>query len=433
MTTGALLSAQPARRGPRRLRGTFGVARALPGPGARPPARADRRDGAADLPGDGALESVGPRSCLLLTGAPSLDGLAVWMSTLGVEFEIQDLQKPARTSARWANGRCAPPGCRFGPADVDRRPGMRCIRDPCSSRHEQKRRLRQLGPSLARAAQRAPHRRRLHVHASGRGEALRVPDRHPSRRQDRRPGVAAGDRGMLELVGGILLLIPASSPARSPSCCRARWPSPISSSTFRRVSGRSPTGASPRPSTASSGSTSRRPAPGHGASTPDADGERRRQVAVGRPSSIPVPSSRSGGPGVGDALGIDPGALGVERGVARRVRARSALVRVAGEHEGDVARRARGAAPRPTGRAAAARRSPRARCRSPRRRRRSRRGRDRWADARRSCAPRGGRSCAPPGPAWRSRCAWSAPRDRDRSGRAPRPGTSRSRLRNSRS
>ncbi|HSY39013.1 MAG TPA: DNA-binding transcriptional regulator, partial [Polyangia bacterium] len=36
------------------------------------------------------LESVDPRSCLLLAGVPSLDGLAVWMSTLGVEFEIQD-------------------------------------------------------------------------------------------------------------------------------------------------------------------------------------------------------------------------------------------------------------------------------------------------------------------------------------------------------
>ena len=41
-------------------------------------------------PATGTLESVGPRSCLLLAGAPSLDGLAVWMSTLGVEFEIQD-------------------------------------------------------------------------------------------------------------------------------------------------------------------------------------------------------------------------------------------------------------------------------------------------------------------------------------------------------
>jgi len=41
-------------------------------------------------PATGTLESVGPRSCLLLAGVPSLDGLAVWMTTLGVEFEIQD-------------------------------------------------------------------------------------------------------------------------------------------------------------------------------------------------------------------------------------------------------------------------------------------------------------------------------------------------------
>ena len=41
-------------------------------------------------PATGALESVGPRSCLLLAGVQSLDGLAVWMSTLGVEFEVQD-------------------------------------------------------------------------------------------------------------------------------------------------------------------------------------------------------------------------------------------------------------------------------------------------------------------------------------------------------
>jgi len=41
-------------------------------------------------PSAGALESVGPRSCLLHAGAPSLDGLAFWMSTLGVEFEVRD-------------------------------------------------------------------------------------------------------------------------------------------------------------------------------------------------------------------------------------------------------------------------------------------------------------------------------------------------------
>jgi hypothetical protein len=41
-------------------------------------------------PATGTLESVGARACRRLAGAPSLDGLAVWMSTLGVEFEIQD-------------------------------------------------------------------------------------------------------------------------------------------------------------------------------------------------------------------------------------------------------------------------------------------------------------------------------------------------------
>jgi hypothetical protein len=35
-------------------------------------------------------QSVDPLSCLLLAGVPSLDGLACWMSTLGVEFEVQD-------------------------------------------------------------------------------------------------------------------------------------------------------------------------------------------------------------------------------------------------------------------------------------------------------------------------------------------------------
>ncbi|HEY6476157.1 MAG TPA: transcriptional regulator, partial [Polyangia bacterium] len=37
----------------------------------------------------GTLESVGARSCLLHAGAPSLDALAVWMSLLGVGFEIR--------------------------------------------------------------------------------------------------------------------------------------------------------------------------------------------------------------------------------------------------------------------------------------------------------------------------------------------------------
>ena len=41
-------------------------------------------------PAAGTLESVDARSCLLHAGAPSLDALAVWMSLLGVEFEVQE-------------------------------------------------------------------------------------------------------------------------------------------------------------------------------------------------------------------------------------------------------------------------------------------------------------------------------------------------------
>ncbi len=36
----------------------------------------------------GTLASAGPRACLLTAGAPSMEGLAIWMSTLGVDFEI---------------------------------------------------------------------------------------------------------------------------------------------------------------------------------------------------------------------------------------------------------------------------------------------------------------------------------------------------------
>src|SRR5579871_1181464 len=41
-------------------------------------------------PSAGTLESVDAGSCLLHAGAPSLDALAVWMSMLGVEFEIRE-------------------------------------------------------------------------------------------------------------------------------------------------------------------------------------------------------------------------------------------------------------------------------------------------------------------------------------------------------
>jgi predicted DNA-binding transcriptional regulator YafY len=38
----------------------------------------------------GTLESAGPDACLLIAGVPSVDGLVVWMSMLGVDFEIQE-------------------------------------------------------------------------------------------------------------------------------------------------------------------------------------------------------------------------------------------------------------------------------------------------------------------------------------------------------
>ena len=41
-------------------------------------------------PTAGTLESVDAGSCLLHAGAPSLDALAVWMSLLGVEFEVRE-------------------------------------------------------------------------------------------------------------------------------------------------------------------------------------------------------------------------------------------------------------------------------------------------------------------------------------------------------
>ena len=41
-------------------------------------------------PSAGILESAGEERCLLQAGAPSLDALAVWMSLLGVDFEVRD-------------------------------------------------------------------------------------------------------------------------------------------------------------------------------------------------------------------------------------------------------------------------------------------------------------------------------------------------------
>jgi predicted DNA-binding transcriptional regulator YafY len=62
-------------------------------------------------PSAGTLESVDARSCLLHAGAPTLDALAVWMSLLGVEFEIRDppearahLKKLGQRALRAAGG-----------------------------------------------------------------------------------------------------------------------------------------------------------------------------------------------------------------------------------------------------------------------------------------------------------------------------------------
>ena len=65
-------------------------------------------------PTAGTLESVDARSCLLHAGAPSLDALAVWMSLLGVEFEVRDPPE-ARAHLR-AYGRARAPRRRSGPA-----------------------------------------------------------------------------------------------------------------------------------------------------------------------------------------------------------------------------------------------------------------------------------------------------------------------------
>jgi hypothetical protein len=121
----------------------------------------------------------------------------------------------------------------------------------------------------------------------------------------------------------------------------------------------------------------------------------------GSPSSVDRPRGEPlVRPRVGDALGRDPRALGVARGKLHALEL-ARVVRVAREHEVDVARaRApqrldreieRGSAPFissavPVASAAA----------------RRRRGRARSAGGRRSCAPRGGRSCAPTDPASRS-------------------------------
>lgn len=45
----------------------------------------------------GTLESAGPDTCVLTTGAPSLEGLVAWMAMLGVDFEI--LEPPGAAAA----------------------------------------------------------------------------------------------------------------------------------------------------------------------------------------------------------------------------------------------------------------------------------------------------------------------------------------------
>src|SRR5712691_6054697 len=73
------------------------------------------------------------------------------------------------------------------------------------------------------------------------------------------------------------------SPVPSPSCSRARWRWPTSSSSLRKAFGPSPTTASPLRSPASSGSTSRPPARGRGASTPSGGGRLSPVTTTARP------------------------------------------------------------------------------------------------------------------------------------------------------
>jgi hypothetical protein len=45
----------------------------------------------------GTLESTGPHTCVLTTGAPSVEALAAWMAMLGVDFEILEPPGTAAT------------------------------------------------------------------------------------------------------------------------------------------------------------------------------------------------------------------------------------------------------------------------------------------------------------------------------------------------
>jgi len=69
----------------------------------------------------GTLESTGPDTCVLTTGAPSLEGLAAWMAMLGVDFEILDPPGAAATLRALA-GRIRRAAQRSGGARVGRLP-----------------------------------------------------------------------------------------------------------------------------------------------------------------------------------------------------------------------------------------------------------------------------------------------------------------------
>jgi predicted DNA-binding transcriptional regulator YafY len=58
---------------------------------------------AARLSWYGRVESDGPRACIATAGAPSIEALAAWMSTLGVEFEILEPAGAAKAVAAMAD------------------------------------------------------------------------------------------------------------------------------------------------------------------------------------------------------------------------------------------------------------------------------------------------------------------------------------------
>jgi predicted DNA-binding transcriptional regulator YafY len=96
---------------------------------------APRAEIAARCSSYGSLESDGPSACVLTTGAGSIEGLAAWMATLGVDFEVLEpagaaaavaalatrLRRAARASSRAAGGRAKRRSRPAGPRPARRR------------------------------------------------------------------------------------------------------------------------------------------------------------------------------------------------------------------------------------------------------------------------------------------------------------------------